>query len=188
MPISSTGPRDKHLFVYGSLMSSVSTPMGARERIRLAGESRSLGPAKTQGRLYNLGQYPGLAPPTSPDDIVQGELLELFNPAATFLWLDQYEGVPHGNRSGGDYLRAIWNVELQKSKFANSQAGAPGLLPDRPIPEQSGSEPSPAYRQIKATPHQPATILNRSLRAWIYVYQGPLDPLRLVPSGNWQRR
>ena len=50
----------RYLFVYGTLMSGATTALGTEQRLRLAGESDSLGPASLpKAHLYDLGQYPG---------------------------------------------------------------------------------------------------------------------------------
>ncbi len=185
MPIQSTGAPCRHIFVYGSLMSSVATPLGARERSRLSGESRSLGTATTKGRLYDLGQYPGMTPAISPADTVEGELLELLNPTATLIWLDQYEGVRYGFSASGDYRREICSIELQKSKFAPRQPASSGLAQ---LGDRTDGDGAPARPFSPASSRQAATTLNRTVQAWIYIYQGALNQDRHIPSGSWLKR
>ena len=183
--MQSTGAPCRYIFVYGSLMSAVATPLGARERSRLSGESRSLGAATTKGRLYDLGQYPGMTPALSPADFVEGELLELLNPTATLIWLDQYEGVRHGFSNSGDYRREICSIELQKSKFASPQA--PSSDGTQPI-GKTEFEGTPAGSVAPTPSRQPSTILNRPTQAWVYIYQGLLNPNRHIHSGSWLKR
>ena len=57
----------------------------------LAERGRLLGSARVQGRLYDLGWYPGLLAPAAADDWVQGDLYELVDPDATLPRLDRYE-------------------------------------------------------------------------------------------------
>lgn len=104
----------RFLFVYGTLMSRAVDPLGAMQRSRLARESRSLGAARVTARLYDLGEYPGLVLSNLPTDVVHGELLELSTPAASFQWLDAYEGVrPGGGGAGDEYLRQRVPVRLE---------------------------------------------------------------------------
>ena len=50
----------RYLFVYGTLMSGAGSALGKAQRLRLARESDSLGPASiAHARLYDLGRYPG---------------------------------------------------------------------------------------------------------------------------------
>ncbi len=80
------------LFVYGTLMGDASGNLGQTERDRLRAESTSVGPATMPGKLYDLGQYPGLVI-VHGGGAVQGEIITLFDPDRTFAWLDLYEGV-----------------------------------------------------------------------------------------------
>ena len=112
------------LFVYGTLMRDASGVFGQTERDRLRAESTSVGPATMQGKLYDLGQYPGLV--IGPDGgAVQGEIITLVDPDRTLAWLDLYEGV-EPSQSGVDgipspeYVRrpvavSLYNGELCKA-------------------------------------------------------------------------
>ena len=100
-----------HLFVYGSLMTTLAHPMGGR----LRAEASLLGPAQIAGRLHRVSWYPGLRPAERPADIVHGELYRLTNPVATLAWLDEYEGITRGQTSvtsPDDYTRAERTVTL----------------------------------------------------------------------------
>lgn len=100
-----------HLFVYGSLVSSVAHPMG--ERLRR--ESMLLGPARLQGRLYKVDWYPGVVRSDDAADIVHGEVYRLTAPASSLAWLDEYEGVARGPSSvtaRDEYIRLETPVAL----------------------------------------------------------------------------
>jgi gamma-glutamylcyclotransferase (GGCT)/AIG2-like uncharacterized protein YtfP len=85
--ISSRFPqRDSLLFVYGTLRPFVDIPM-ARWLQRVA---RYIGPAKTRGRLYDLGPYPGLRPARRTREWVRGDLYEVRDPLVVHA-LDRYE-------------------------------------------------------------------------------------------------
>ncbi len=74
------------LFVYGSLRQGAGHEMGAL----LASQSRFLGEAFVPGRIYDLGEFPGMKDPASPGEEVRGEVYEL---EEALLWrLDEYEG------------------------------------------------------------------------------------------------
>jgi gamma-glutamylcyclotransferase (GGCT)/AIG2-like uncharacterized protein YtfP len=79
----------ENLFVYGTLLKEVGHPMADF----LARRARHLGPAKTAGRLYELGPYPGMVSPQAPNEWVQGEVYELADTAATLAALDEYESL-----------------------------------------------------------------------------------------------
>src|SRR5271156_5857568 len=77
-----------YLFVYGTLRRRSRHPMARR----LAETARFVGAAKIAGRLYNLGRYPGLLEPTSPNDWVHGDVYDLGERAAQVLAeMDAYE-------------------------------------------------------------------------------------------------
>ena len=96
-----------HLFVYGTLLSNARDTLGAAMRARLHGEADLVGRASTPGRLYNLGDYPGLveAEPRGDRSLVAGEVLALQDATATFRWLDLYEDVDPVNPAAGLYRR-----------------------------------------------------------------------------------
>ena len=96
-----------HLFVYGTLVPQEAGTFGAHERMRLAAEADLIGPATTDGVLFDLGDYPGLA---DGDGLVHGAVYRLRNTAATFAWLDGYEGVT--GTEGDDYVRRVRAVTI----------------------------------------------------------------------------
>lgn len=101
--ISSSGKkRDSLLFVYGTLRPCACTA-AARW---LASKARYLGPARTRGRLFDLGRYPGLLPPRSARDWVEGDLYVLRS-VGMLRELDRYEGVLQRTPVGFDRVRSI---------------------------------------------------------------------------------
>ena len=78
---------DSLLFVYGTLLAFVATAAGDRLRRHASLVAR----ARVAGRLYDLGRYPGLAPPRRPGEWVIGELYRLTSPRLTLRALDLYE-------------------------------------------------------------------------------------------------
>lgn len=101
-----------YLFLYGTLMSGARSVLGAEQRLRLARESDSLGPASLIGAyLYDLGAYPGVLVNQELDAIVHGELVLLAQPQASILWLDEYEGFVHG-ADDNDYDRIVHQIRL----------------------------------------------------------------------------
>lgn len=103
------------LFVYGTLMrTAAAAGMGRDMRARLDAEGIWCGPASVAGRLYDLGRYPGLV--SSGDALeamrVHGEVFRLRDAAASFAWLDRYEGIPAGRLRGDEYERLVRTVVL----------------------------------------------------------------------------
>jgi gamma-glutamylcyclotransferase (GGCT)/AIG2-like uncharacterized protein YtfP len=76
------------LFVYGTLRRASQHAMAKY----LAARSAWLGLARMPGRLYDLGQYPGLLEAVDAADWVCGDLYELADPDHTLAVLDRYEG------------------------------------------------------------------------------------------------
>jgi gamma-glutamylcyclotransferase (GGCT)/AIG2-like uncharacterized protein YtfP len=76
-------PLVKHVFVYGLLQSHA-----ALGHVITGGRRQS---ARIQGRLYDLGDYPGWEPSGDPGEQVHGELVELEDPASTLKDTDRIE-------------------------------------------------------------------------------------------------
>ena len=76
-----------YLFVYGTLKRRSRHPMAGR----VAQAARHVGAAKTAGRLYDLGRFPGLKEPRSPLDWVHGDVYEIDE--RTLHEMDAYENV-----------------------------------------------------------------------------------------------
>ena len=76
------------LFVYGTLRRGFEN----RHAHLLDRSARYLGTARVQGRLYDLGQYPGIRLADNPDQWVTGDLFRLRNAEAILAALDEYEG------------------------------------------------------------------------------------------------
>jgi gamma-glutamylcyclotransferase (GGCT)/AIG2-like uncharacterized protein YtfP len=79
--------RDSLLFVYGTLRAFVDIPMARR----LRRGARYLGAARTPGRIYDLGRYPGLTVARRRSEWVVGDLYALSAPRALLRVLDRYE-------------------------------------------------------------------------------------------------
>ena len=91
-PLRATRARGLLLFVYGTLRPAAGTPMAAW----LAARAEHLGAARTPGRLYDLGDYPGFTDAREPGELVHGDLYRLRSPA-TWRTLDEYENGAAGN-------------------------------------------------------------------------------------------
>jgi gamma-glutamylcyclotransferase (GGCT)/AIG2-like uncharacterized protein YtfP len=76
------------LFVYGTLRKDSQNSMFHL----LAREARFVGYGRLQGRLFHLGDYPGVVPSNDPNSWVYGEVYALDNPSETLARLDDYEG------------------------------------------------------------------------------------------------
>lgn len=83
---SRSSARDSLLFVYGTLRPFVGVPMGRW----LQTVAVYAGPARTAGRLYDLGPYPGMRPARARGELVRGDVYRVADPR---VWrtLDRYE-------------------------------------------------------------------------------------------------
>ena len=90
------------LFVYGTLRRGAP---GAARRL-LEGPAVYLDAGTYQGKLYDLGAYPGLTSSTDPADRVIGDVYALRTPRRTLRRLDAYEG--------GDYCRRVGVVTTRR--------------------------------------------------------------------------
>ncbi len=96
----------RFLFVYGTLRPGATDPGGKMARARLYREARHVGVATVQGALVDLKRYPGLIHEPNASGLVHGDIIRLRAPAATFRWLDPYEGLlPPEGTTDGEYLR-----------------------------------------------------------------------------------
>lgn len=86
------------LFVYGHLRFG----QVGHERLGLAQCTQWLGEARIHGRLYDLGDYPGLI--LGGDDIVHGDLIG-FDDATLWALLDAYEECDPGAPEISEYRR-----------------------------------------------------------------------------------
>lgn len=77
----------EYLFVYGTLRPGTGHPMS----VFLEKNAHCIGRAKTPGRLYDLGNFPGMLEAETSDDWVHGDLLQMSDPATVLRELDRYE-------------------------------------------------------------------------------------------------
>ncbi len=89
--------RVRHIFTYGTLMSTATGDMGAAERALMSAFAECLGPAAIRGRMFHAGACPGVLPGGTAGEIVHGELWRIPAHMPDLLAaLDRYEGcAPH---------------------------------------------------------------------------------------------
>ncbi len=98
----------EYLFVYGTLLSSIDTPMS----VFLMGNSENVGKGSVLAKLYDLGNYPGIVLSNIKTDKVYGQVIKVLNPLPIFKELDNYEGVGTHFRSPNLYKRELIDVLL----------------------------------------------------------------------------
>jgi gamma-glutamylcyclotransferase (GGCT)/AIG2-like uncharacterized protein YtfP len=79
---------------------------------RLAAQADFIGPARFQGRLYDLGTYPGVIASPDPADSVMGDLYALRQPERLLATLDNYEGYRPDQPAASLYLRKLAPIAL----------------------------------------------------------------------------
>jgi gamma-glutamylcyclotransferase (GGCT)/AIG2-like uncharacterized protein YtfP len=98
------------LFVYGTLRPAIDAPMARW----LAAAAQWLGPARSRGRLYDLGPHPAMRPARYAREWVSGDLYRLLR-RETLLALDRYESGPPATRRAG-FVREACVVEHMRGR------------------------------------------------------------------------
>jgi gamma-glutamylcyclotransferase (GGCT)/AIG2-like uncharacterized protein YtfP len=80
--------KENFVFVYGSLREEMSHPL----RNLFVRHGIFLGTGTFQGKLYDLGRYPGAVASNSTKDRVVGEVFRIQEPEHVLELLDKYEG------------------------------------------------------------------------------------------------
>lgn len=93
----SDNDRCQRVVFYGSLMRAFPT----QAHVGVAGMLAYERDCRLRGRLYDLGDYPGLTP---GDGLVHGEMYRIIDPAA-LPRLDRFEAYDPSDPAGSEYLR-----------------------------------------------------------------------------------
>ena len=103
-----------YLFVYGTLRKGAGHPM---HRILSAG-AEAAGEATFQGRLFDLGPYPGVVPDPAGRWRVAGEIYRMNRPEPLLSALDEYEGCAPQDPQPHQYRRTV-----QPIRWGNGEQG-----------------------------------------------------------------
>ena len=95
------------LFAYGTLRQGTA-PAGIAEAVR---RLRPLGSGMAWGRLYDLGEYPGMIFGGAEAEFVAGEVYEVPD-AALWAELDAYEGFDPASPESSLFVRKMERVRL----------------------------------------------------------------------------
>lgn len=97
-----------YLFAYGTLRVHNDLPI-----VRVVHKyARFESAAQARGRLFDLGQYPGMRLSYAPGDWVQGEVFRVIAPSRLFPLLDAYEECSSRDPSPQEYRRVQRLVRL----------------------------------------------------------------------------
>lgn len=108
--MTSSNIKKEYLFVYGTLRRDIKNQMWHV----LARHAEYLGEGAFQGKLYNIGEYPGAVPSNKPTDIVKGEIYVLRDRAQVLKALDEYEG--SDGTPSAEFSRKIIKVSKEGGK------------------------------------------------------------------------
>jgi gamma-glutamylcyclotransferase (GGCT)/AIG2-like uncharacterized protein YtfP len=97
-----------HLFVYGTLRRSFQHPLAEL----LARHAKFVGRGIFQGRLYDLGSYPGVISSDNAADRVHGDVYELHQASRLLGQLDYYEEYHPGRPQQSLYLRKAVSIAV----------------------------------------------------------------------------
>ncbi len=95
---------ERKLFVYGTLRRG----SGNRWHAALAAHADYVARGRFQGRLYDLGAFPGAYPTQAAEDWVHGEVYRLHEPERFLPMLDRYEGCTEEDGLYRREVRTIW--------------------------------------------------------------------------------
>ena len=113
------------LFVYGTLRR------GFPLHPRLGKKSvRYLGKGKIRGRLYDLGEFPGALPSSSPDAEIEGEVYELLDGDKQLRELDVLEEFYPNRPDDSLFVRRLTDVRLHGGQHVKAWVY---FLPKRPV-------------------------------------------------------
>ena len=98
-----------YLFVYGTLRRGANHPMHQL----LMQNSRFIGMAHFQGKLYQVTHYPAVVASTHPDEQVLGEVYQLLQPEQMLPELDRYEECGADFPAPQEYRREMQQVVLE---------------------------------------------------------------------------
>jgi pyruvate carboxylase len=102
----------EYLFVYGTLRRGGGSPFN-----KLLSEQADLvGLGSFRGKLYDLGEYPGVIPSSNPADAVIGEIYAIHNDSSILVTLDKYEDYLPDQPERSLYLRQLAPISAGENK------------------------------------------------------------------------
>lgn len=82
----------------------------------LARHSTFVGYARVRGKLYDLGDYPGVVPSSEDHRWVRGEVYELDEGVDVLATLDRYEGCHSGDPEPHEFERVTGDATFEDGK------------------------------------------------------------------------
>jgi len=100
------GEINQYLFVYGTLFVKDN-----EFAAHLLANSRFYAQGKLRGKLYDVGEYPGLTLVPNDDYFVYGNIYFMPDPEATLKILDHYEGFGDNEAQPNEFVRQLATIE-----------------------------------------------------------------------------
>ena len=116
----------EYLFVYGTLLRQSQSPVSSM----LSKNSSFVEKGTVRGRLFDIGEYPGIVVNEDSKKEVMGEVFKLKNPTSLLKKLDSYEGKEykriktHVYLDNGEHLSAwIYNFTQPTDDYIRIKSG-----------------------------------------------------------------
>jgi gamma-glutamylcyclotransferase (GGCT)/AIG2-like uncharacterized protein YtfP len=106
----------EYLFIYGTLLPEYA-PNEIADTVR---RLLYVGPASVQGRLYDLGEYPGVILDASSQTKISGHLFMLPQDQSVLKTLDSYEGFKPEDLNKSLFVRRWATVNLDDGRAIQS--------------------------------------------------------------------
>ena len=90
------------LFVYGTLLDEDN-----KYGIYLRDNSRFFTTGRIQGKLYDIGEYPGAILLNEGNEYIYGSILEMDNPGDVLAIIDMYEGFGDDQPQPNEFIRVL---------------------------------------------------------------------------------
>ncbi|WP_259069575.1 gamma-glutamylcyclotransferase family protein [Mucilaginibacter sp. X4EP1] len=103
---------DSYLFVYGSLLDDSN-----EFAVYLKQNCTFYNKGKFEGKLYDIGLYPGAILAEGCDSYVYGSILVINNPVVAFKVLDDYEGFGTDQTYPNEFIRELVNIDITTTKL-----------------------------------------------------------------------
>jgi gamma-glutamylcyclotransferase (GGCT)/AIG2-like uncharacterized protein YtfP len=96
----------EHIFVYGTLLISSNQFAGYLQQ-----QCTLVDRGKFKGKLYDIGEYPGVVINNNGDQYVYGSIYLMHNPEQVLAVIDEYEGISIHDPHPQEYARNLIDIE-----------------------------------------------------------------------------
>lgn len=103
----------EYLFVYGSLLNEDN-----EFAVYLKQNCTFYGKGKLEGKLYDVGLYPGAIISSENDEYVYGSIFQVNDPKVAFKVLDDYEGFGPDQLYPNEFIRELVKIETTAGGMA----------------------------------------------------------------------